>query len=503
MTSDTTGRDLELEVKDFGPISEARIDLRPLTVFVGPSNTGKSYLATLIYALHSTYGRWFGYDSLVGFGPLPDKNKISKKEFHAFVDVAQSIVENKTSGKEGQYNIVLPQPVVRALSSTIDALGFNSEIRRCFGISEMDTLIRKKGADTARVLLRRRISDVKSITHTIFLGAENLSKIEVPNDTPVQINVGLVRDDSRILHDLERTTNLLNSGLKASNLRIIYFVHELLMETFREALIPSIFAPLTKSAWYLPAGRTGIMQAHSVVVSALIANASSIGIRPSVRTPLFSGVLADFLEKLIELDRTGSRNRAADYDLGAAIERTILEGSVRLNQSSEIEYPKLAYRPHGWESDLDLSNTSSMVSELAPIVLYLRHVVQPGNVLVVEEPESHLHPAMQVELIRQLAVLVDVGIRIIITTHSEWLIEELQNIVNRSLIPKDDHGDRVALAPEMVGAWLFKPDRKSRGSMVQEVKLDDSGLYKTDFDEVSYTLHNDWADIVSQVRAVR
>ncbi len=43
---------LEVEVSNFGPIVEAKIDLRPLTVFVGPSNTGKSYLAKLIYALH-------------------------------------------------------------------------------------------------------------------------------------------------------------------------------------------------------------------------------------------------------------------------------------------------------------------------------------------------------------------------------------------------------------------------------------------------------------------
>jgi len=46
---------IELEVADFGPIAEARIDLRPLTVFVGPSNTGKSYLAILIYALHKIF----------------------------------------------------------------------------------------------------------------------------------------------------------------------------------------------------------------------------------------------------------------------------------------------------------------------------------------------------------------------------------------------------------------------------------------------------------------
>ena len=501
MISDTTGRDLELEVKDFGPISEARIDLRPLTVFVGPSNTGKSYLATLIYALHRIYGRWFSYDSYERFGPLLDINKMPKMELDAFVDFAQSIAENETSGKKGQHNIVLPRPVARVLDSNIDVLRFDSEISRCFGISAMGTLIRKDGADTARVMLRRRISDAKSITHTISLGAKSQAKIEVPNDTPVQVDAGLVRDSSRILHVLERIRIQLDSDRIVPSAVRKHAVHKLLMETFREVLFPSFFAPLTAPAWYLPAGRTGIMQAHNVVVSALIANASSGGIRPSVRTPLFSGVLADFLEKLIELAQTGRRNRAADKDLGAAFERTILKGSVRLNQSSEIDYPKFAYRPHGWKSDLDLSNTSSMVSELAPIVLYIRHVVQPGNVLVVEEPESHLHPAMQVELMRQLAVLVNEGFRIIITTHSEWLIEELQNIVNRSLVSKDERGDKVALPPEKVGAWLFKPNRKSRGSIVQEVKIDDSGLYKTDFDEVSITLHNDWADIVSQNRA--
>ena len=40
---------IEIEVKNFGPIAEANIDLRPLTVFVGPSNTGKTYFATLVY----------------------------------------------------------------------------------------------------------------------------------------------------------------------------------------------------------------------------------------------------------------------------------------------------------------------------------------------------------------------------------------------------------------------------------------------------------------------
>ena len=45
-----------IEVADFGPIRHAAVDLRPLTVFAGPSNTGKSYLAMLVYALHQCFG---------------------------------------------------------------------------------------------------------------------------------------------------------------------------------------------------------------------------------------------------------------------------------------------------------------------------------------------------------------------------------------------------------------------------------------------------------------
>ena len=57
-----------------------------------------------------------------------------------------------------------------------------------------------------------------------------------------------------------------------------------------------------------------------------------------------------------------------------------------------------------------------MVSELAPVVLYLRHLVQPGELLIIEEPEAHLHPGMQAAFTRELARLVTTGVRIVITT---------------------------------------------------------------------------------------
>ena len=45
------GPNLILDVENFGPIAEAKdIEFKPMTVFVGPSNTGKTYLAVLLHA---------------------------------------------------------------------------------------------------------------------------------------------------------------------------------------------------------------------------------------------------------------------------------------------------------------------------------------------------------------------------------------------------------------------------------------------------------------------
>ena len=205
------------------------------------------------------------------------------------------------------------------------------------------------------------------------------------------------------------------------------------------------------------------MHGHSVVVSALIASAPTAGIRPVAHRPKLTGVLADFLEQLIEIDGFGRVSQETKSDFSSGIEEKILGGSVNIERSTHIDFPRFSYRPRGWKDDLALANASSMVSELAPVVLYLRHLIEPKSVLIVEEPESHLHPAMQVEFTRQLASLAKAGIRVIVTTHSEWLLEELANIVRRSELAEEDRKGKTALRPDQVGAWLFKPKTASEG----------------------------------------
>jgi len=141
-----------------------------------------------------------------------------------------------------------------------------------------------------------------------------------------------------------------------------------------------------------------------------------------------------------------------------------------------------------------------MVSELAPIVLYLRHLVRPGDLLIIEEPESHLHPAMQAAFARELARLVRAGIRVILTTHSEWFLEQLGNLVRFGMLPKQKRegtvGTDYALRPDEIGAWLFKRRQKPKGTIVSEVFLDsETGLFPTDFDPVREHLYNESAEI--------
>ena len=99
--------------------------------------------------------------------------------------------------------------------------------------------------------------------------------------------------------------------------------------------------------------------------------------------------------------------------------------------------------------------------------------------------------AMQVEFVHLLADVVLAGVRVIVTTHSEWVLEALGNIVSHAERPGHKLGGGE-LDARQVGVWLFEPD--DGGSKVREVQLDSAtGLYPSGFDAVAATLHNTWA----------
>lgn len=431
---------------------------------------------------------------------LPDDefNRLPDDEFNRILQALRAWeVENH------ERNVALPAPVadlVLRRLRRVDGLFTEvlaEEITRCFGVDGTKDLIRRPGSNNAEVALQssglRKDGNTASFKYALSMTRTGPQLITaIPEEAPLRVAEPPRRYDysSRLLRwrdDIDR-----GGGVGKVS------------EHLANSVLSFILGPMTRPAHYLPADRTGVMHTHRVLVSSLINRASQLRLRQGDPLPDLSGVVADFLNQLIELGGLAERRRSSADALAKHIEQAILTGAVQI-KTSEMGYPQFFYKPDGWKNALPLMNTSSMVSELAPVVLYLRHVVQPGETLIIEEPEAHLHPAMQVEFTRQIAALVHAGIRVIVTTHSEWVLEELGNIVRcselsearRKKIPQGD----FALRPDQVGAWLFKQKLRPRGSVVEEIKLDaETGLYPTDYEDVSLALYNDSVDIFNRIQ---
>ena len=482
----TTDRPLTLDVTDFGPISRACVELRPLTVFVGPSNTGKSWLAMLAYAWHRHFG-----NRPLGWRPwwfdAPDLSEDLKADL---ASIAERLTTPASQSSEpATEGISLTSPVESAVRLHLERQGeaIGEEVERCFGVDAGRRLVRKGSPGRVRVLLRHAIEGISTpASHELsFADEEWTFRPTIPDDFRIRQGKQYGRWLADLLFpeqesDNRRTAKVWNA-----------------IGVLAHALLPN-----RRPAFYLPADRTGLMNAHSTIVRTLIQSATMTGIRGADPVPPISGVRGDFLEQLVKMvsDRR-ERFRSGEKslgELGKRIEDGILGGVVKLGALPGVAYPQFTYRPSGWESDLALTNTSSMVSELAPVVLYLRHVVAPDDVLIIDEPESHLHPAIQVAFTQQIAEIVKTGVRVIVTTHSEWVLEELGNVLGRGRLADGSatNKDAVSLDEGDVGVWLFEPTVEGGGSIVNEIVLDaETGLYPSGFAAVAAALHNDWASI--------
>ncbi len=76
-----------------------------------------------------------------------------------------------------------------------------------------------------------------------------------------------------------------------------------------------------------------------------------------------------------------------------------------------------------------MDESSSSVRSLLDIGFYLRHVAEPNDLLMVDEPELNLHPENQRRMARLFARLVNCGIKVFMTTHSDYIVKELNTLI--------------------------------------------------------------------------
>ena len=467
-------------------------------MFVGPSNTGKSYLATLIYALHQFFysypiidspGRRHPFEKPLGSVFVQLENPaLSKNDIARIYDWAGKIVVRHDVGElQHSSSCEVPDEIAGLVHSTIDTINrhgltFDSEIVRCFGIDKSESLARHANDVKAGFSLQSKTADTQRdagrFKYEVGTSRENTNMVvSIPKDVPLRFTPGSL---TRWRSDTPE------------------YDARLILHSVASDVITNSVEPLRQPAHYLLTSRANLMHTHQTIVQSLIAAAS----QPST-SPTFSGLLGDFLERIVGLGNQRNQREASEYPLALDLERNVVGGEIRI-ASNPVGYPEFLYRPYGWERDLPLANTSSMVSELAPVILYLRHVVQPGDTLIIEEPESHLHPAMQVEFTRLLAAAVKAGIRIIITTHSEWILEELANLVLMSELPVEQRqgfeGADLALSSAEIGTWLFERDADLGGTVIKEMPLDkEMGNFPSGFGLVTTDLYNRYTRIANRI----
>jgi predicted ATPase len=102
----------------------------------------------------------------------------------------------------------------------------------------------------------------------------------------------------------------------------------------------------------------------------------------------------------------------------------IIGGKYQVTKNDE-----LYYIPKGKRVKLTMDESSSAVRSLLDIGFYLKHMAQPGDLLMVDEPELNLHPENQRRVARLFARLINLGIKVFITTHSDYFIKELNTLI--------------------------------------------------------------------------
>ena len=134
---------------------------------------------------------------------------------------------------------------------------------------------------------------------------------------------------------------------------------------------------------------------------------------------------------------------------------------------------------------LSFHQSSSIVKTLASLVIYLKYRAVKNDLVIIDEPELNLHPDNQVKLAKIIARLINKGLRLIISTHSDYIIREFNNLIMISSNNKDvasvskefGYRDDEFLKISDVGAYMFKyKNERAKQTEIKPIKVDQNGF---------------------------
>lgn len=186
----------------------------------------------------------------------------------------------------------------------------------------------------------------------------------------------------------------------------------------------------------------------------------------------------------------------------------IIGGEYTVTRNDELYYV-----PRGKRIKLSMDESSSAVRSLLDIGFYLRHEAEYGDLLMVDEPELNLHPENQRRVARLFAQLINLGIKVFITTHSDYIIKELNTLIMlnqdkpyiRRIAEEEGYASGELLSSDKVKVYIAEEalitlDGKTRRTKCQTLTLasvdPELGIEARSFDTTIETMNRIQESIV-------
>ena len=135
--------------------------------------------------------------------------------------------------------------------------------------------------------------------------------------------------------------------------------------------------------------------------------------------------------------------------------------------------------------------TSSSVKSHLLLDSYIRYYADSGRILIIDEPELNLHPDNLRHMARLLAMLVNAGVKLLFTTHSDYIIKELNNLIMLESLPdeardyaikqiaketKTEYQPEMFLAKDKVTCIIAEQNAKTHIVRTKEAPINEFGI---------------------------
>ena len=345
---------ISVELSNLGPLRSAKADIADLTLLIGKNNTGKTFFATVLHRVINASSpfrpiRW----------PLQDVPPVLQE----WIENQISAYLNQQEGKPS-YLETPSEEILEWVNNAADAS------LKMFGTSILNDIEYAFGAE-AHELRRRTPSRRASDCYLRISNTDPDWKIEIRFDSDDIVIQG--PDPNYLLSTLPEKIQLTveEGPQKFTQVRGQEFERNssFHMSRLYRRWLSSLYEGWPQRAVHLPADRTGIMQSHQVLGSALVRQATEAGIRP-IEIESLPGTSADFLSLLINpRGRYFRRRNDKTSGFRASIKRLEekMRATIRLDRKEDSRDIIVAVTPEG---EFPMSRTSSMISELSRAASY-------------------------------------------------------------------------------------------------------------------------------------